>query len=258
MKYFRIIYRLTALVILSISGLVLMGIYSPRGKSQKNILGISQKQKNIRAWWLKKVVSIVGITLSVKGESHKESAIWVANHVSWLDIPIIGSEGVAFLSKAEVRKWPVIGWLGEKGGTVFIQRGGKNASQKASEKISETIKAGDNILIFPEATTGNGYELKQFHARIFAPAIDHQLSVQPIAIRYLDAQGDFHPAVFWGDESFMNNLMSILGASGIHVELTFFPIIEGHKFSERKPLAKHAETQIREVVEKSTNQSKLN
>jgi len=266
MKYLRITYRLTALALLSISGLVLMGIYSPRSQSRKNDqnvaeeakdvddkkhLGITQKQKNIREWWLKKVVAIVGITLTVEGDSHKGSALWVANHVSWLDIPIIGSEGAAFLSKAEIRKWPVIGWLAEKGGTVFIQRGGKNASQNASAKISETIKAGDRILIFPEATTGNGYELKQFHARMFAPAIDHQLSVQPIAIRYLDTQGGVHPAIFWGDESFMSNLMSILGASGIHVELTFFPILEGHKFSERKHLAEHAENQVREVVEKT-------
>ena len=247
MKYLRIAYRLTALVLLSISGLVLMGIYSPRKSSSEKHQSLTQKQKNIREWWLKKVVSIVGINLTVKGDSHTEHALWVSNHISWLDIPIIGSEGAAFLSKAEVRKWPVIGWLGEKGGTVFIKRGGKNASQTASKKIAETINGGDNILIFPEATTSNGQDLKRFHARIFAPAIDHHLPVQPIAIRYLNAQGELHPSVVWGDESFMTNLLSILGETGIHVELTFCPIVEGHKFTERKRIAEYAEAQVKKA-----------
>jgi len=247
MKYLRITYRLSALVLLSLTGLVLMAIYSPRlssSRSGKKHQPLTQKQKNIREWWLKKVVSIVGIKLTVKGSRHNEHALWVSNHISWLDIPIIGSEGAAFLSKAEVRKWPVIGWLGEKGGTVFIQRGGKNASQIASQKIAETIQGGDNILIFPEATTSDGETLKRFHARIFAPAIDYHLPVQPIAIRYLNKQGELHPKVVWGDESFMHNLMGILGETGIYVEVTFCPIVEGHQFSERKRIAEYAEDQV--------------
>lgn len=242
MKYLRISYRLSALVLLSLMGLVLMAIYSPR--SSKKHQPLTQKQKKIRAWWLKKVVSIVGIKLTVKGSRHNEHALWVSNHISWLDIPIIGSEGAAFLSKAEVRKWPVIGWLGEKGGTVFIQRGGKNASQIASQKIAETIQGGDNILIFPEATTSDGKTLKRFHARIFAPAIDYHLPVQPIAIRYLNEQGELHPKVVWGDESFMRNLMGILGETGIFAEVTFCPIVEGHQFNERKRIAEYTEDQV--------------
>lgn len=111
MKYFRITYRLSALVFLSISGLVLMGIYGRRKQDES----ITQKQKNIRQWWLRNVVSIIGLKLAVKGDTkHDQPALWVANHLSWLDIPVISSEGAAFLSKSEVQKWPVIGWLGEK------------------------------------------------------------------------------------------------------------------------------------------------
>jgi len=245
MKYFRISYRLIALIFLSVSGLVLMAIYGRRKESEV----INQKQKNIRQWWLKNVVSIVGVKLTIKGDTkHNQPSLWVANHISWLDIPVIGSEGSAFLSKAEVRKWPAIGWLGEKGGTVFIKRGGKNASQIASKKIAEAIKGGDNILIFPEGTTSNGAEMKRFHARIFAPAIDHHLPVQSIAIRYLDESGNNHPKIAWGDESFMNNLMGILGCKTIHAELTFLPIIIGNQFSERRRIAEFAEKGVREIV----------
>ena len=245
MKYFRISYRLIALIFLSISGLVLMAIYGRRKKSK----AINQKQKDIRQWWLKNVVTIVGLKLSIKGDTkHNQPALWVANHISWLDIPVIGSEGSAFLSKAEVRKWPVIGWLGEKGGTVFIKRGGKNASQIASQQIAKTIRGGDNILIFPEGTTSNGTEMKRFHARIFAPAIDYHLPVQPISIRYLDAEGNTHSKIAWGDESFLSNVTGILGCKTIHAELTFLPIIIGGQFSERRRIAEHAEKGIREVL----------
>jgi len=251
MKVFRIVFRLSSLVILSISGLVLMGIYSNREKNSP----INQKQKEIRQWWLKKVVEIVGIKLTTIGNKPKatDSALWVANHVSWLDIPIIGSEGVSFLSKAEIRKWPVIGWLGEKGGTVFIQRGGKNASQQASTKIADSILLGDSVLVFPEATTTNGKDVKRFHARIFAPVIDRELAVQPVAIRYLDENGNHHPSIEWSDESFISNVMKILAETNIHVEVHFLEPLVNHGLSERKKIADISYNLIRGVVKQSDN-----
>lgn len=246
MKFIKVIYKVTALVLLSIAGLILMLIYGSKGKMSS---GITQKQKDIRQWWLRKVVSIVGVKLSIKGDTkHTQPTLWVANHISWLDIPVVGSEGAAFLSKAEVRKWPAIGWLGEKGGTVYIQRGGKDASKIASKQIAETIDGGDNILIFPEGTTSDETGMRHFHARIFAPAIDHHLPVQPIAIRYLNSKGEPHPNMIWGDESFMTNLTGILAGEAIFAELTFLPVVSGHDFSERKQIAEHAENQIRQIV----------
>ncbi len=246
MKPLIISYRLLALVLLSASGLVLMGIYGGRKAGDP----VNQKQKNIRQWWLKKVIKIVGLKLTTMGEipTESQSALWVSNHVSWLDIPVVGSEGAAFLAKAEIRKWPVIGWLGEKGGTVYIKRGGKNASQLASEKIAENIQSGDNVLVFPEATTTDGRDVKRFHARIFAPALDHDLSVQPIAVRYLDASGSHHPNVVWGDESFLANVFKILGENSIHVELHFLPVLQGAEYSQRKHLTEQAHQQIKRVV----------
>ena len=246
MKWIKIAYKITALVLLSIVGLILMGIFSPRGKT----LAITKRQKRIRQWWLRKVISIVGLKLRIKGDvDHKQPALWVANHVSWLDIPVVGSEGAAFLSKAEVRKWPAIGWLGEKGGTVYIKRGGKNASQNASRQIAITVNGGDNMLIFPEGTTSDGNGMRRFHARIFAPAIDYKLPVQPIVVRYIDADGKPHPNIDWGDESFMTNLLGILGGKKIYAELTFLPIISGNDFSQRKRIAEQAENAIKDVLE---------
>jgi len=256
MKPVKIVVKVILLASLSATGLVLMGVFARKAKPS-DAGKISEKQKNIRQWWLKKVVQIVGLRLDVAGQkpAQQDSALWVSNHVSWLDIPVVGSEGVAFLSKAEIRQWPVIGWLGEKGGTVFIKRGGKGASGIASKKIAQKINSNDSVLVFPEATTTDGKDLKRFHARIFAPAIDHGLPIQPIAIRYLDATGNYHPNVVWGDESFMSNLITILGESTIHVELTFLPVINAQDFSERKHLANQAYEQIRSIVK--TEQRKV-
>ena len=248
MKTIRISYKVVGLVSMLFVGVVLMGVYARRPKNDS----ITEKQKNVRQWWLSKVVNIVGLQLEVIGDvpHGKNSALWVANHVSWLDIPVVGSTGVAFLAKSEIRKWPMIGWLGEQSGTVYIQRGGQNASQRASAKIAESIHLEDSVLVFPEGTTTDGKDVRQFHARIFAPALDHNLLVQPVAIRYLNSEGKIHPNVVWGNESFLSNVFKILGESTIQVELNFLPILEADDFSERKHLANHAYNQIREVVTK--------
>lgn len=248
MKPVRITYKVIGLVSMLFTGVFLMGVYATRPKNTP----ITPKQKKVRQWWLAKVVSIVGLDLKIKGDIPQgaNSALWVSNHVSWLDIPVVGSAGVAFLAKSEIRKWPMIGWLGEKSGTVYIQRGGENASQKASAKIAENIHLEDSVLVFPEGTTTDGKDVRHFHPRIFAPALDHNLRVQPVAICYLDSDGNSHPNVAWQDESFLSNVFKILGESTIQAELSFLPMLEADGYSERKHLATHAYNQIREVVKR--------
>ena len=250
MKFIRIFYKIPALILLSIIGMILMGAFSSRDKSLKNKGIPTLKQKQVRKWWLATVIKIVGLNLKVEGKvpTDDQASLWVANHASWLDIPIVGSMGSGFLSKAEVRKWPVIGWLGEKGGTVYIERGGKNASQIASQEIANKIHAGDNILVFPEGTTSTAGDVRRFHARIFAPAMDHNLPVQPIAVQYLNDKGEPHPSVMWENQSFMSNLIEIIGETSINVILTYLPLIPAGKFSERKRIAELSENQIKSIV----------
>lgn len=246
MKIFRITYKLIALVSLAVSAVPVMFVYSLGTDSTSP----NEKQKAYRKKWLQRIVRTVGLELEVKGEAvtDQKSSLWVANHVSWMDIAVVGSQGVGFLSKSEVRKWPFIGWLGEQGGTVFIDRGGKNASQVAAKAIAEKINAGDSILVFPEGTTSSGEDVKRFHARIFAPALDHQLAVQAIAVQYLDDDGRLHPKASWNDQSFMSNLLGVLAQPSIRVVLTFLPVVDAEQFSERRHLAQLLENQIREVV----------
>jgi 1-acyl-sn-glycerol-3-phosphate acyltransferase len=98
--------------------------------------------------------------------------LWVSNHVSWTDIPLLGMlTPLSFLSKAEVRHWPVAGWLAEKAGTLFIRGGGDG--QRLREQISGQLEQRQPLLIFPEGTTTDGRSLRTFHGRLLAGAIDH-------------------------------------------------------------------------------------
>ncbi len=250
MSIVRITYKvilLSSLALLAVPVMLTLSIGSD--KSVPN-----SRQKAYRTKWQKRVVQVIGLNLTVRGNDKKnmteskQAALWVANHISWMDIAVLGSQGVGFLSKAEIRRWPVIGWLGEKSGTVFIERGGKNASQKAAAAIANKINEGDSILVFPEGTTSSGEEVRRFHARIFAPALDHQLLVQPIVLQYLDDHGRVHPKSAWNDQNFFSNLLGVLAQKQIHVVLTYLPMIDATEFNERRHIAKSIENQIREVV----------
>lgn len=250
MSIIRITYKvflLSSLALLAVP--VMLSLSFGSDKSVPN-----KKQKVYRTKWQKTVVQVIGLNVTIKGKKQEESsgskqaALWVANHISWMDIAVLGSQGVGFLSKSEIRQWPVIGWLGEKSGTVFIQRGGKNASQKAATAIANKINEGDSILVFPEGTTSSGENVRRFHARIFAPALDHQLMVQPIVLQYLDDNGRVHPKSAWNDQNFFSNLIGVLSQKQIHVVLTYLPILDSTEFKERRHLAESIENQIRGVV----------
>lgn len=253
MPFFRITYKLIALCFLALIAVPVMFFLS--FGSDKTVP--NKKQKAYRTQWQKAVVKVIGLQLTIKGkevidaenDSEKHTALWVANHISWMDIAVLGSQGVGFLSKSEIRQWPVIGWLGEKSGTVFIKRGGKNAAQLATAAIAnKIISGGDSILVFPEGTTSSGENVRRFHARIFAPALDHQLLVQPIAVQYLDDNGKIHPKASWNNQSFFSNLLGVLAQAKIHVVLSYLPIINSQDFTERRQIADVIENQIRDVV----------
>ncbi len=197
-------------------------------------------------WWLGKAGRIIGVQLKVVGKPADETVLMVANHISWLDIALLG--GVAnprFLSKQEVRHWPVIGWLAAKSGTLFITRGKAGAAAQAATTILQALQAGDSVLLFPEGTTTNGNDVRTFHARLFAPAFDAGVAVQPVALRYPGRDGLTHPAVPYVDQqSLWDNLKALLAESGVQAEIHFLPPMTTTG-TDRKALAAACEQQIR-------------
>jgi len=141
--------------------------------------------------WHQGITRILGVEVKLEGKLPTSNCLWVANHISWLDIPVLGSivSKPVFLAKSEINSWPLIGWLARRAGTIFILRG--HGMVEAKQAINQKLRAGYDVVLFPEGTTTDGCQIRRFHARLFQSALDSNTPVQPVALRYLrDGQPD--------------------------------------------------------------------
>ncbi len=141
----------------------------------------------------------------------KTHALWASNHVSWMDVPVIGSVSPAFfLSKAEVAKMPVMGPLAKVAGTLFIQRGSGDAGSVASQ-MATFLKQGYSVVFFPEATTTNGRQIKKLHGKLLQAAIDADKPIQPVVLCYVNKEGELDDTVpYYGGIKLKDSLMSVI------------------------------------------------
>ena len=171
------------------------------------------------------------------------------NHISWFDIPALASQKpLHFLSKSEIKSWPLIGWLAEHAGTLYIERGASGAAQKSLNEITACLKQGYSVVIFPEGTTTDGRTLKKFHGRLLQAAIDAQVRIQPVALRYPYAGGVNPYVPYIDDMTFMDSVTGLIHTSPLEVELHFLEPIETHLESDgsslRQQLANKARSEI--------------
>jgi len=123
--------------------------------------------------------------------------------------------------------WPLIGWLSDKAGTIFISRGRVRDVRRIFEGLVASLHAGEHVAFFPEGTTAGQGLVLPFHANLFEAAIDAKVPVQPYAIRYVDANGNLHSTVdFVGDMSFAQSIIAILRTKEITAQLMLLPVIE--------------------------------
>jgi 1-acyl-sn-glycerol-3-phosphate acyltransferase len=207
MPKLRVFARLARLVLVLLFGMLMASVIAI-GERMGMKASIERRQR----WtclFMKRLVAALPFDVRVIGELPKRPMLWVSNHVSWTDIPLLGMLlPLSFLSKAEVRHWPVAGWLAEKAGTLFIRRGGGD-SQRLREQISAQLGDARPLLIFPEGTTTDGRQLRTFHGRLLAGAIDQGVAVQPVAIEYLrNGEADL-VAPFIGDDDLVSHLMRL-------------------------------------------------
>ena len=191
----------------------------------------------IVSWWLGRMARLFGVSMSVHGKAAQGPLLHVSNHVSWLDICVIG--GLVrghFLSKIEVRHWPVVGWLAARAGTLFISRGGLRASEQAVERIAFELRRGAKVVVFPEATTSDGKTVKRFHPRLFASAHLAKAAIQPLSLSYPAAGAGESLAPFIGDANLVQHAWAILGEKHTPVEVRFLPLVSSEG-RDRRALA---------------------
>ncbi|MGK9065514.1 lysophospholipid acyltransferase family protein [Stutzerimonas chloritidismutans] len=208
MRRLRFLARLTRL-----AGVILVGLLLACGLSVLDGIGrpasIAARQR-LCQWFLARLASALPFDVKLSGEPPGRPMLWLANHQSWSDIPLLGMlVPMTFLAKSEVRLWPVFGWLAAQAGTRFIQRGQGDTLQ-LGRQLSEHLRQGRDLLIFPEGTTTDGTTLRPFHPRLLSCAVDTATPIQPVAIRY-SRNGCTDPiAPFIGDDDLLSHLFRLM------------------------------------------------
>jgi len=171
--------------------------------------------------WMQKICRIIGLNIKITGELLQPSAsLIVANHVSWLDIVALSSTvKSSFISKSELKKWPIIGSLAGGSGTIFIDRTSRRELGVAIDSISKVIKKGKSVILFPEGTTTNGSTVNRFKSSLFQSAIKSNCTIQPITIRYIRNNQTDTIAPYIDDNNFFIHLLRILRQANTTVRL---------------------------------------
>ena len=175
----------------------------------------------IRAWSAG-LLRIFGFRLRRFGQPARTATLFVANHVSWIDICLVHSQhAVGFVAKDEISRWPLIGWLASRGGTIYHQRGNDHSLRGVMEQMVERLRNGFGVGVFPEGGTGDGRALRVFHARILQAAVDADVPVQPVALRYGDHGNAQMLVAFGKGETFAHNFFRLLGGPSRVAEVHF-------------------------------------
>ncbi|MCU1729916.1 1-acyl-sn-glycerol-3-phosphate acyltransferase [Pseudomonas sp. 7P_10.2_Bac1] len=198
-------------------------------------------------FFMKRLSNALPFQVTVFGDRPATPMLWVSNHVSWTDIALLGQlTPLSFLSKAEVRHWPVAGWLADKAGSLFIRRGAGD-SQSIREQMGRHLQQQHPLLMFPEGTTTDGRSVRTFHGRLLSAAIDTDVPLQPVAIRYV-RNGKSDPiAPFIGDDDLLSHLLRLLAHDQGQVEIHLLEPIACQQ-QERAMLAFRAQEAIRQVI----------
>lgn len=170
-------------------------------------------------FFMKRLSNALPFHVRVFGELPSTPMLWVSNHVSWTDIALLGQlTPLSFLSKTEVRNWPVAGWLADKAGSLFIRRGAGD-SQAIQKQMGRHLLQQHPLLMFPEGTTTDGRSVRTFHGRLLSAAIDTEVALQPVAVRYLrDGERD-QIAPFIGNDDLLSHLLRLLAHEQAQVEI---------------------------------------
>lgn len=209
------------------------------------------RSRIIRAWAAKLLI-IFNVEARVKGKAPTlatRGVMFVSNHVSWMDVWLLLSvRPVRFISKADVRAWPVVGYLAEKAGTLFIQRERRHHTAAIVGQAEAVLAQGDCLALFPEGTTTNGLRLRAFHPSLFQVAVDHAGAIALVTIRYVFEDGRIDTAPAYADEiTLAESMRAILARRKIIAEVHYFDTLDA-RGKTRRALASEAEAAIAKAL----------
>ena len=203
----------------------------------------------------KLLIWLLSVQIEFEGEINKSNNcnLYISNHISYLDIPILGSNyPLRFVAKSEVEVWPLFGFLAKLGRTIFISRN-RSESLDKKNKIFKSLSSDEKVFIFPEGTTSDGNRVLDFKSSSFSALEGQNLIIQPIVIVYSDLNGIpinrwLRPVIAWyGDMDLKPHLSKLASLRSIKSRLIYLDKVNAKNFSSRKNLSKHLENEIKKV-----------
>lgn len=231
----RYLYRFPFLIahVMVALPLLLLLLMNPLG-AKRSVRGERLDHWAIRKWSAG-LLHIFGFHLRRYGTPLPGATLFVANHVSWIDITLLHSQRfVGFVAKSEISHWPLIGWLAYRGGTIFHHRGDNQSLHGVMHQMLQRLESGVSVGVFPEGRTTSGDKIGVFHARIFQPAVLAGVPAQPVALKY-GAKGHAQTKIAFAErESFLQNFLRLLGEPSRLAEVHFLEPVAGNEDGRRR------------------------
>jgi 1-acyl-sn-glycerol-3-phosphate acyltransferase len=224
-----------------------LGVFNPLARRCR--IGGERLDYRMTRWWSGRIVRIFGFRIRRVGEPLPGAVLFVANHVSWLDIELMHSQRImSFVAKAEIARWPLVGWLATRAGTIYHRRGSAHSLGAVMDRVVARLQEGMAVGIFPEGGTGLGDRVRTFHARIFQVAADAQVPIQPVALCYGDGSRMDLRVPFAPGESFFANFVRLLGGPSLEASVHFLEPVSLSS-DGRRQTAEAARTRIAQALD---------
>ncbi|MBW3550054.1 MAG: 1-acyl-sn-glycerol-3-phosphate acyltransferase [Proteobacteria bacterium] len=213
-------------------------------------LGAESLEHRVIRAWSAGLMRVFGFRLRRVGTPLPGAAMFVANHVSWVDISVLHSQRMmGFVAKHEISNWPLVGWLAVRGETIFHLRGSTESLGGVLHEMLARLRGGRSVGVFPEGGARGGGEIGPFHARIFMAAVDAGVPVQPVALRYGERGAAQRVVAFGRGESFVANIIRLLGEPARVAEVHFLAPIGPGETEGRRRIADLARQRIVDAMQ---------
>lgn len=189
-------------------------------------------------WWCAGLLNAFNIKVTTSGNvppASTKGVMFIANHVSWADIHALNSQiPLRFIAKAEIRNWPIFGYLASKANPLFIDRSKRQVAGKIVGITTASLKDGDNLCFFPEGTTTDGTKVLDFKSSVLQAAINANSTIWPVAIRYSNPDGSINTKMAYaGDTGLVESMQQIIKLKNASVKLHFLEPISASNQNRR-------------------------
>lgn len=212
-------------------------------------------------WFHRTTLTLLGVKVTIRGvPAVDRPLLFVANHASWLDIPVLSSiTPLMFIAKSEIAGWPLFGLFAKLQRSVFVDRARRHATPEVNREIASRLASGDPVVLFGEGTSSDGNQVLPFRSALFGAMQDAldaggRSYVQPVSIAYTHLHGlpmgrqHRSVAVWYGDAALLTHFARVFREGAIDVTVSFGPAHAIGPEIDRKRLARATETAVRRMT----------